>query len=204
MMRRLISLLILAAALPPPVAARAGHPLSAATSPARSGLPNDVTCVFAALGAEEREIALMLIVDELEHGKPDHTGSPLLAEVDAMLAAAHDRCIDAYPWTAGRSANAVAWTSAALYREANAQAVSNSGQDPQVVADWFTAHRAEIGAGHRRAVLWFPALNKYLAGLGWGDASSPAVGFADLYLGEMAAQELMRRNFGRGVFEADD
>lgn len=170
------------------------------TIPAGTRPPNAVSCVFDALAREDREIALILLVDELERGAKDHRGSQRLAEIDTLLGEAHDHCLDAWPWTAGKSANAMAWAASALYREANAQAVSNSGRDPAVIDAWFAEHRAEILKTRNPARLWTPALERHLGGLEWGDKNTPAVAFGALYLMDLISKDQFSADFASGIY----
>ena len=169
-------------------------------------LPFGVNCVLEAMTVEEREIALFLVVDELvgeESNNRKRASSPRQMEIDRLLQVAQDRCLDRWAWTESKSRGALAWARSAIYREANAQAISDLGRDPAMIDEFVTLHRSEISAGPDAAALWLPALRKHLAELGWGDRNARAVGFAGLYFTETITQGTLARNFARGLFRAD-
>lgn len=202
---RAISAFLVAALLcggVPPAAAKPARGKPAVTRPAPTGprLPNNVTCVFEAMAQEDREIALILVVDELQFGDPEHRDSARMREVDALIDAAHNRCLDFWPWTVGKSANAMAWAAGAIYREANAQAVSSTGHDPAVIEQWFTSHRAEIMAARDPAKRWGGPLKDHLSGIGWGDKDSAPVGLGELYFADIVNMELLTADFAKGIF----
>jgi hypothetical protein len=201
----MIALCLLAAllgALPQPGAAKPPRARTTVAAPAQAGprLPNNVTCVFEAMGQENREIALILVVDELQFGDPENRDSPRMKEVGVLLEAAHNRCLDFWPWTAGKSGSAMAWATGAIYREANAQAVGSTGHDPAVIEQWFAAHRAEIMAARDPARRWGGPLKDHLTGIGWGEKESAAVGFGELYFVDIVNMELFAGDFAKGTF----
>lgn len=177
-------------------------PAAAATGAAELPLPDRVTCVFDAMTSEEREIALLLVVEELvavDSNNRKRAPSTGVREVERLLEVAHSRCLARWPWTAGKSRNAISWANAAIYREANAQAVSNLGKDPAAIDGFVAEHLREMERTPNAATLWLPALRKHLAELGWGDRNEPAVSFAVLYFEQVIAQQDTARDFVRGM-----
>lgn len=198
---RIIAGLATAALLLPavPLEAAGKRPVGGAAKAAGPALPDKVSCVLDAMPQEDREIALILMIDELQRGG-DGTNSPRTDEIDRLLRLGEGRCVDAWPWTAGKSGSSIAYAAAALYHEANMQAVSNTGHDPAVVERWFAENRAQVLKSRNPARLWAPALQKHLKDLAWGEKDAPAVGFATLLLADLVTLALIEQDFARGVY----
>lgn len=177
---------------------KVAHP-AAHASVAAQRLPDRVSCVLDAMPQEDREIALILMIDELQHGG-DARNSPRTDEIDRLLRRGENRCVDAWPWTVGKSASSIAWAATTLYKEANMQAVSSTGHDPAVVERWFAENRAQILRSRNGARLWAPALQQHLKALEWGEKDTPAVGFATLLLADLVGLAQIEGDFAHGVF----
>jgi hypothetical protein len=198
---RVAATMIAAGLLVPAVPADAAgkRPARAAAKAWGPALPDRVTCVLDAMPQEDREIALILMIDELQHGG-DARKSPRTDEIDRLIRLGESRCVDAWPWTVGKSASSIAYAAAVLYKEANMQAVSSTGHDPAVVERWFTENQVQIVRSRNAARLWAPALQKHLKDLEWGEKDTPAVGFATLLLADLVGLAQIEGDFARGVY----
>lgn len=184
--RRLNTWLIGAAALalgalPCVVQAQSPQPISAA--PAVAALPgNTARCVYEYMSEEDREMALLLFASEAIGGGKFGKSSKNVQIVDRLIEEAHDKCLDRFAWSIGRSDSARSYALTAILGEGLRQVLAVDGFAVDKVDVYFAANRTTLagkseieGADKKRFTAW-------LVEQGWDAEKADALNMAALYL----------------------
>lgn len=189
---------LLAAAAVPAAMAAAQSTLApapaAAASPAvatpRPLLPsNTVHCVFDMMPAEDREISMLLLENEILTDGEFDASSRNVKTIERLIGDAGAKCAAAFDWSIGRATAASDFAMSALFNDGLSQFIELMGQQAKPIETYFAEHRLQLaGSSSVRGVaaLHFKA---YLVEQGWDEDDQARLGIGVSYLETLIAQD---------------
>ncbi|MEQ1495548.1 MAG: hypothetical protein ABL912_07285 [Novosphingobium sp.] len=178
-------------------------PVFAQTSPsgpvvqiAPAPLPgNNVRCVFEYMSAEDRELALLLMAREIVDGGRFRKASKNVQSVDRLIEEAHQKCLDRFNWSIGRSDASTGYALTAILSEALSQALDGFGKPMAPIIDYYTVNRASLVGKSNLSQSQQDRFTGYLKDNGWEEAESAELEIAKLYLETMLLKDQAQRQF---------
>jgi hypothetical protein len=169
-------------------------------SSAQAKPANDVRCVYEMMSEEDREIALLLIVAELDRGNYRFEGTATGDEVELLVEEAHNKCLDHYNWTTGESGNAQTFAIFSLMREATGQLIILLEHDPAPIQRYFETNKKTLAALSDLNEKRLDGFAAELSASGWAKDTPNILSVAKQYLHLTWVQEKLQQDFRRGVF----
>jgi hypothetical protein len=170
------------AALALSVVPSAGHAQVAALVAAAPLPGNNARCVYDYLSEEDREMALLLFASEAIGGGRFRKSSKNVQIVDRLIEEAHEKCLDRFAWSIGRSEAAKNYALTAILGEGLRQVLLVEAFPVTKVDAYFAANRAALsrkteieGADKNRLTSW-------LIEQGWDADKTDSLNMAALYL----------------------
>ena len=183
---------------PAPTAVATPHP----APPPASQLSNTVRCVFDMMPAEDREIAMLLLEDEiLSEGEFD-PASRNVKVIDRLIDEAKAKCDAAFRWSKARATVATDYAMSALFTDGLGQFIELMGQKTKPIESYFAEHRMLLaGSSSVRGVaaLHFKA---YLVEQGWDEDDKARLGIGVSYLETLIAQDDYSQKFAAAPLHA--
>lgn len=171
-------------------------PTAAAAKPA-----SGVQCIYEAMGREEREIAIVMLVDALASNLSKAMSGAASDEVELLLEKGHLQCLDYYPWVSGHSGSASEYASARLLRDAFADFIYMSGHSPEAAASYYQANLAALRNVETPDDIDLMSLQTHLEKSGWDVKERPELAnMAALFVFSSAFMDRLDRDFRRGVY----
>lgn len=173
--------------------AQAALPDAVAAAP----LPgNNAACIYDFLSIEDREMALLLFASEALDGGRFRKSSQNVQIVDRLIEEAHEKCLDRFAWSVGRSESATSYALAALLGEGLRQALEVDGLPVAKVDAYFAANRNALS--HKQEIVGADKdrLSVWLVEQGWDAAKSGSLNMAALYLETQMLLDRAERFFG--------
>lgn len=171
--------------------AQSATPVAAALLPG-----NNARCVYDYMSEEDREMALLLFASEALGGGRFRKSSKNVQIVDRLIEEAHEKCLDRFAWSIGRSEAARNYALTALLGEGLRQVLIVDDFPVAKVDAYFAAnrlalsHKSEIqGADKDRLTSW-------LIEQGWDADKADALNMAALYLETQMLLDRTERFFG--------
>lgn len=188
----LVPLLLLAVPATGAPTVPAPVPISAAPLPG-----NTVTCVYDYMSAEDREMALLLIAREIVDGGRFSKSSRNVRAVDRLIEEAHERCLDRFNWSIGRSNAATGYALTAILAEALSQALDSAGHDAKPIADFYRENRMALAGKYALSPSDETRLKDYLKAKGWDSIADTDFALAGLFLETFMLRDGAQREFNR-------
>ncbi len=170
------------AAVPGALFAQPAQPAQPAMTAAAPLPGNTARCVYDYMSDEDREMALLLFASEAIGGGKFSKSSKNVQVVDRLIEEAHDKCLDRFAWSIGRSESAKSYALTAILGEGLRQVLAVDGFAVDKVDAYFAANRAGlvgkteiVGADKKRLTTW-------LIEQGWDAEKTDALTMAALYL----------------------
>lgn len=171
-------------------------PVAQAAEPA-----NNVRCIYDALTVEEREISLILILEDTDKSMTSKRSAAIHDELDRIIGDAEGRCVTRFKWLAGQAGNARAFAVSGLMRDTVGQTLRALKQDPAVIDGWFEANKARLGSSGTLATTDREDLRRKLTAAGWTSGGGrDSLGGAMLYADLLLGQQRLAANFARNRF----
>ena len=193
---------LLAAAVVPTGVAAAQPAVSVVAAPSAAQLSNTVHCTFDMMPMEDREIAMLLLENEiLSDGEFDPT-SRNVKVIDRLIGDATAKCDTAFKWSNARTKAASDYAMSALFTDGLGQFIELMGQKTQPIVTYFADHRTQLaGSSSVRGVtaLRFKA---FLVELGWDEDDKARMGIGVSYLETLIAQEGYIQQFAAAPLHA--
>ena len=164
-------------------------PVPAAATPASLQLSNTVHCVFDMMPADDREIAMLLLENEiLSDGKFDPSSNNVKV-IDRLIGDAQGKCDLAFRWSKGRIAAAKDYALSALFNDGLSQFIELMGQEVKPIATYFADHKLQLAG--LSSVKGVAALHfkTYLVEQGWDEDDKARLGIGVSYLETLIAQD---------------
>ena len=179
-------------------------PATAATPPAPPPLQlsNTVHCVFDMMPAEDREIAMLLLENEILSDGEFDPGSRNVKVIDRLIGDAQGKCDAAFRWSNGRIAAAKDYALSALFNDGLGQFIALMGQQVKPIATYFADHRTQLAGSSSVkgiAALHFKA---YLVEQGWDEDDKARLGIGVSYLETLIAQDGYVQQFAAAPLHA--
>jgi hypothetical protein len=189
--------LVTAAVWTAPVAAQTGPAQGPATLAAPALPGNTVSCVYDYMGAEDREMALLLIAREIVDGGRFGKTSPNVMAVDRLIDEAQDKCLDRFNWSIGRSESASGFALTAILAEALGQALDSFGLPITPLQNYFRENSTGLTGRISLNLADRIKLRGYLKEKGWDKAREADFGLGNLYLETLMLQSEAAGRFAR-------
>lgn len=168
-------------------------PVAQATPAALPG--NSVRCVYEYMSAEDREMALLLMAREIVDGGRFRKTSKNVQSVDRLIEEAHQKCLNRFNWSIGRSDAATGYALTSILSEALSQALESFDKPVAPVIDYYTANRASFAGKSDLTPTEQSRFAAYLKDKGWEGAESAELAIAGLYLETMLLKDQANRQF---------
>ena len=179
--------------------------------------PDNVTCIDAAMTAEDREIALVMFAESTQNGQPDveqaavlpseeeasdaHPfASELMAVVFELLEEAHMRCLDLYPWNSGQSEASRMSAFLGILGDAIAKTVKLEGLDLKIADAFYETHKKKLIHRNRLTAAEKTALTTHLQGASWPTDDQALLDLTADYIETLMMKDMLRRAFDTGDF----
>lgn len=177
--------------------AQAARPGPVAAKAAAAPLPgNTARCVYDYLSEEDREMAMLLFASEAIGGGRFRKSSKNVQIVDRLIEEAHEKCLDRFAWSVGRSESAKGYALTAILGEGLRQVLVVEGHTVDKIDAYFAANRLSLlrkteieGADKDRLTSW-------LIEQGWDAEKTAALNMAALYLETQMLLDRTERFFG--------
>ncbi len=156
---------------------------------------NNVRCVYDYMGAEDREMALLLMAREIADGGRFRKTSKNVMVVDRLIEEAHQKCLNRFNWSIGRSDAATGYALASVLSEALSQAVDSFGKPMAPIAEYYTTNRASLAGKYDLTRTQQVRFTAYLKKNGWEGAESAELAIAGLYLETLMLKDQANRQF---------
>lgn len=155
----------------------------AVPSVAAAPLPgNNARCVYDYMSDEDREMALLLFASEAIGGGKFRKTSKNVQIVDRLIEEAHEKCLDRFAWSIGRSEAAKNYALTAILGEGLRQVLMVDGFPVTKVDAYFAANRATLSRKDEIVGADKDRLNSWLIEQGWEADKSEMLTMAALYL----------------------
>lgn len=183
------------AALPAAVA----PPLATALPPQPG---NSVHCVFEQMPGEDREMAMLLMENEILADGDFTPGSRNLAVIERLIEEARIKCDNAFHWSKPRSDAAADYAMSALFTDGLSQTIAMIGQQTKPIDSYFAQHRVQLIGS--RSVKGIAALHfkAYLVEQGWDEDDKDRLGIGVFYLETLIWQDGNERDFAAAPLHA--
>lgn len=179
--------------VPAELHAQAARPAVTAAAP----LPgNTARCVYDYMSDEDREMALLLFASEVIGGGKFRKSSKNVQIVDRLIEEAHDKCLDRFAWSIGRSESAKSYALTAILGEGLRQVLVVEGHPADIIGTYFTANRAALSQKDVIEGAEKDRLTKWLVAQGWDAKATDALNMAALYLETQMLLDRTQRFFG--------
>jgi hypothetical protein len=166
-------------AAPAGLQAQAAKPVAAAAAP----LPgNNARCVYDYMSAEDREMALLLFASEAIGGGRFAKSSKNVQIVDRLIEEAHDKCLDRFAWSVGRSDSAKSYALTAILGEGLRQALEVDGLPVDKLDGYFAVNRTALARKTEIAGADKQRLTAWLVENGWDAEKPETLNMAGFYL----------------------
>lgn len=157
---------------------------------------NNARCIYDYLSEEDREMALLLFASEAISGGKFRKSSKNVQIVDRLIEEAHEKCLDRFAWSVGRSESAKGYALTAILGEGLRQVLLVDGLPVAKVDAYFANNRAVLsrkteieGADKERLTSW-------LIAQGWDADRADTLNMAALYLETQMLLDRSERFFG--------
>lgn len=165
---------------------------------------NNVRCIFDALTIEEREISLILILQDMGKGMAGKQSDAIHGELDKIIGDAEVRCLARYKWLSGEAGNAKEFAVAGLMRESIGQTLRLLKQNPGDIDAWFASNKTRLGTARRLAPADREDLRSKLKAAGWTELGGrDPLGGALIYADLLQGQQRLAANFARNKYYGD-
>jgi hypothetical protein len=155
----------------------------AAAPAATAPLPgNTARCVYDYMSDEDREMALLLFASEAIGGGKFRKSSKNVQIVDRLIEEAHDKCLNRFAWSIGRSEAAKNYALTAILGEGLRQVLAVDGYPVTKVDTYFTANRFVLSRKSEIEGTDKDRLNTWLIDQGWDAKKTDSLNLAALYL----------------------
>lgn len=156
---------------------------------------NTVRCVFEYMSAEDREMALLLMAREIVDGGRFRKTSKNVQSVDRLIEEAHQKCLDRFNWSIGRSDASTGYALTAILSEALSQALDSFGKPMAPIIDYYTVNRAGLVGKSNLSGSQQDRFTGYLKDNGWEGAEAAELVIAKLFLETMLLKDQAQRQF---------
>jgi hypothetical protein len=143
---------------------------------------NTARCVYDYMSDEDREMALLLFASEAIGGGKFRKSSKNVQIVDRLIEEAHDKCLNRFAWSIGRSEAAKNYALTAILGEGLRQVLAVDGYPVTKVDTYFTANRAALARKSEIEGADKDRLTKWLIEQGWDAKEADSLNLAALYL----------------------
>ena len=143
---------------------------------------NNARCVYDYMSVEDREMALLLFASEAIGGGKFSKSSKNLQIVDRLIEEAHEKCLDRFAWSVGRSDAAKGYALTAILGEGLRQALEVDGQPVDKVDAYFAANRTTLSRKEEIVGADKDRLTAWLVEQGWKGEKADSLNMAALYL----------------------
>lgn len=158
-------------------------------------LSNTVHCVFDMMPAEDREMTMLLLENEILTDGEFQPGSANVKVIDRLIGEAQTKCVAAFGWSKGRTMAAKDYAMSALFADGLGQFIELMGQATKPIEGYFLEHKLQL-AGSRSvrgiAALHFKA---FLVEQGWDEDNKDRLGIGVYYLETLIAQDSNAQDF---------
>ena len=192
------------AAAQPAATPAAPAPATASTpaAPSPLQLSNSVHCVFDMMPAEDREITMLLLENEILSDGEFDPSSRNVKVIDRLIGDAQGKCDAAFRWSNGRIAAAKDYALSVLFNDGLGQFIALMGQQVKPIATYFADHRSQLAGSSSVkgiAALHFKA---YLVEQGWDEDDKARLGIGVFYLETLIAQDGYIQQFAAAPLHA--
>lgn len=184
----LASALVLA---PGAVHAQAAPPVTAAPLPG-----NNARCVYDYMSEEDREMALLLFASEAIGGGRFRKSSKNVQIVDRLIDEAHEKCLDRFAWSIGRSEAAKNYALTAILGEGLRQLLIVEDFPVAKIDAYFAANRMALSRKNEIEGADKDRLTSWLIEQGWDADKADSLKMAALYLETQMLLDKTERFFG--------
>ena len=156
---------------------------------------NNVRCVYDYMSAEDREMALLLMAREIVDGGRFRKTSKNVQSVDRLIEEAHQKCLNRFNWSIGRSDAATGFALTAILSEALSQALESFDKPMGPVNDYYTTNRASFAGRNDLTPAEQTRFTAYLKEKGWEGSEASELAIAGLYLETLLLKDQAQRQF---------
>ncbi len=191
----------LAAAQPTAAAPVAAQVLASAT-PVPLQLSNTVHCVFDMMPAEDREMTMLLLENEILTSGEFQPESANVKVIDRLTGDAQAKCVAAFSWSKGRSAAAKDFAMSALFADGLGQFIELIGRATKPIEGYFADHKQQLTGS--RSVRGVTALRfkAFLIEQGWDADNKDRLGIGVSYLETLMARDSYAQDFAAAPLHA--
>ena len=163
---------------------------------------NSVHCVFDQMPGEDREMAMLLMENEILADGDFTPGSRNLAVIERLIEEARVKCDSAFHWSKPRSDAAADYAMSALFTDGLSQTIAMLGQQTKPIDRYFAEHRVQLIGS--RSVKGIAALHfkAYLVEQGWDEDDKDRLGIGVFYLETLIWQDGNERDFAAAPLHA--
>ena len=151
---------------------------------------------------EDREIAMLLLENEILSDGEFNPSSRNVKVIDRLIGDAQGKCDAAFRWSNGRIAAARDYAMSALFNDGLGQFIELMGQQVKPIATYFADHRTQLAGSSSVkgiAALHFKA---YLVEQGWDEDDKARLGIGVSYLETLIAQDGYVQQFAAAPLHA--
>lgn len=171
--------------------AQASAPVAAAPLPG-----NNARCVYDYMSEEDREMALLLFASEAIGGGRFRKSSKNVQIVDRLIEEAHEKCLDRFAWSIGRSEAAKSYALTAILGEGLRQVLIVDDFPVAKIDAYFAANRLALSRKSEIEGADKDRLTSWLIEQGWDADKAEALNMAALYLETQMMLDKTERFFG--------
>ncbi len=176
---------------PGAVHAQAAPPVTAAPLPG-----NNARCVYDYMSEEDREMALLLFASEAIGGGRFRKSSKNVQIVDRLIEEAHEKCLDRFAWSIGRSEAAKNYALTAILGEGLRQLLIVEDFPVAKIDAYFAANRVALSRKNEIEGADKDRLTSWLIEQGWDADKADSLKMAALYLETQMLLDKTERFFG--------
>lgn len=179
------------AVAPGALQAQSAAPVAAASLPG-----NNARCVYDYMSEEDREMALLLFASEAIGGGRFRKSSKNVQIVDRLIEEAHEKCLDRFAWSIGRSEAAKNYALTAILGEGLRQVLIVEDFPVAKIDAYFAANRMALSRKNEIEGADKNRLTSWLIEQGWDADKADALNMAALYLETQMLLDKTERFFG--------
>lgn len=172
-----------------PAAAPAAASAPAPAPPAPLQLSNTVHCVFDMMPAEDREIAMLLLENEILSDGEFDPNSNNVKVIDRLIGDAQGKCDLAFRWSKGRTTAAKDYALSALFNDGLGQFIELMGQEVKPIKTYFANHKQQLAGSSNVKGVAALHFKTYLVEQGWDEDDKGRLGIGVSYLETLIAQD---------------